>query len=76
MGAQFLKCPPQDPVHFEFLRRIGKLFDIDLTCKLTPAYYLILNQFEWVFPSARSPTPPHLCGASTERQPARALTHP
>ena len=21
-----------------------------MTCKLTPAYYLILNQFEWVFP--------------------------
>ena len=50
MGAQFLKCPPYDPVHCELLRRVGNLFDIDLTCKLTPAYYLILNQFEWVFP--------------------------
>ena len=30
--------------------RTGQDFDIDLTCKLTPAYYLILNQFEWVFP--------------------------
>ena len=50
MGAQFLKCPPYDPIHVEFMRRIGLLFDIDLTCKLTPAYYLILNQFEWVFP--------------------------
>ena len=41
MGAQFLKCPPYDPVHAEFMRRVGLLFDIDLTCKLTPAYYSV-----------------------------------
>ena len=35
MGAKFLKCPPYDPVHCELLRRVGNLFDIDLTCKLT-----------------------------------------
>ena len=36
--------------HISFRRPARFLFDIDLTCKLNPAYYLILNQFEWVFP--------------------------
>lgn len=50
MGAQFLKCPPEEPSHCELLHRVGKLFDLDLYSKLTPAYYLILNQFDWTYP--------------------------
>ena len=52
VGAQFLRCPPEDDAHYELLYRIGKRFDIDLMSKFTPAVAIILNQFEYAYPKA------------------------
>jgi len=52
IGLQFLKCPPSDMTFQLLLEHVGQLFGINLSDDLTPVQYIILNQFEWLYPSA------------------------